>query len=82
MRDLSRAGNPAHLGGKHDSPAPTPACPQCHRWLNHQPYLLLNLMSLFWGRHIVLGRYVAGTCRRWHCPLRGSVRDRCSIARA
>jgi threonine/homoserine efflux transporter RhtA len=42
------------------------------RWLNHQPYLLLSLASLFWAGNIVLGRYVAGhvppitlTCVRW-----------------
>jgi drug/metabolite transporter (DMT)-like permease len=42
------------------------------RWLNHQPYLLLSLASLFWAGNIVLGRYVAGhvppmtlSCIRW-----------------
>jgi drug/metabolite transporter (DMT)-like permease len=42
------------------------------RWLNHQPYLLLSLTSLFWAGNIVLGRYVAGhvppmtlSCVRW-----------------
>ena len=42
------------------------------RWLNHQPYLLLSLASLFWAGNIVLGRYVAGhvppmtlSCVRW-----------------
>jgi drug/metabolite transporter (DMT)-like permease len=42
------------------------------RWLNHQPYLLLSLTSLFWAGNIVLGRYVAGhvppmtlSCIRW-----------------
>src|SRR5580704_5658066 len=42
------------------------------RWLNHQPYLLLTLTSLFWAGNIVLGRYVAGhvppmtlSCVRW-----------------
>jgi drug/metabolite transporter (DMT)-like permease len=41
-------------------------------WLNHQPYLLLSLTSLFWAGNIVLGRYVAGhvppitlSCIRW-----------------
>jgi hypothetical protein len=29
-------------------------------WLNHQPYLLLSLTSLFWAGNIVLGRYIAG----------------------
>ncbi len=42
------------------------------RWLNHQPYLLLSLASLFWAGNIVLARYVAGhlppmtlSCIRW-----------------
>jgi drug/metabolite transporter (DMT)-like permease len=42
------------------------------RWLNHQPYLLLSLASLFWAGNIVLGRHVAGhvppmtlSCIRW-----------------
>jgi drug/metabolite transporter (DMT)-like permease len=42
------------------------------RWLNHQPYLLLSLTSLFWAGNIVLARYVAGhvppltlSCVRW-----------------
>jgi drug/metabolite transporter (DMT)-like permease len=42
------------------------------QWLNHQPYLLLSLASLFWAGNIVLGRYVAGhvppmtlSCIRW-----------------
>ena len=42
------------------------------RWLNHQPYLLLSLTSLFWAGNIVLGRYVAVhvppmtlSCLRW-----------------
>jgi drug/metabolite transporter (DMT)-like permease len=42
------------------------------RWLNHQPYLLLSLTSLFWAGNIVLGRYAAGhvppmtlSCVRW-----------------
>jgi drug/metabolite transporter (DMT)-like permease len=41
-------------------------------WLNHQPYLLLSLTSLFWAGNIVLARYVAGhvppmtlSCVRW-----------------
>ena len=41
-------------------------------WLNHQPYLLLTLTSLFWAGNIVLARYVAGhvppmtlSCVRW-----------------
>jgi drug/metabolite transporter (DMT)-like permease len=49
------------------APSPDPA-----RWLNHQPYLLLSLASLFWAGNIVLGRYVAGhlppmtlSCIRW-----------------
>jgi hypothetical protein len=25
-------------------------------WLNHRPYLLLSLTSLFWAGNIVLGR--------------------------
>jgi len=42
------------------------------RWLNHQPYLLLSLTSLFWAGNIVLGRYAGGhvppltlSCIRW-----------------
>jgi len=42
------------------------------RWLNHEPYLLLSLASLFWAGNIVLARYVAGhvppmtlSCVRW-----------------
>ena len=51
------------------------ASPPSHdpiRWLNHQPYLLLSLTSLFWAGNIVLGRYAAGhvppmtlSCIRW-----------------
>ncbi len=48
-------------------PASTPIA-----WLNHQPYLLLSLTSLFWAGNIVLARYVAGhippitlSCIRW-----------------
>ncbi|MDP3690547.1 DMT family transporter [Bradyrhizobium sp.] len=53
------------------TPAPPPA-PGPVRWLNHQPYLLLSLTSLFWAGNIVLARYVAGhvppmtlSCVRW-----------------
>src|SRR5579872_1533935 len=42
------------------------------RWLNHEPYLLLSLASLFWAANIVLARFVAGhvppmtlSCVRW-----------------
>jgi drug/metabolite transporter (DMT)-like permease len=42
------------------------------RWLNHQPYLMLSLTSLFWAGNVVLGRHVAGhvppltlSCVRW-----------------
>jgi drug/metabolite transporter (DMT)-like permease len=52
--------------------APQPSGPDPVRWLNHQPYLLLSLASLFWAGNIVLGRYVAGhvppmtlSCVRW-----------------
>ena len=41
-------------------------------WFWDQPYLLLNLTSLFWASNLVLGRYVAGhvppvtiSCVRW-----------------
>ena len=50
----------------------TPPAPNPVAWLNHQPYLLLSLTSLFWAGNIVLGRYVAGhvppitlSCIRW-----------------
>ncbi|MFH1345860.1 MAG: DMT family transporter [Pseudomonadota bacterium] len=53
-------------------PAPAPPGPDPVRWLNHQPYLLLSLTSLFWAGNIVLARYVAGhvppmtlSCVRW-----------------
>jgi drug/metabolite transporter (DMT)-like permease len=53
------------------NPAPQPS-PDPVRWLNHQPYLLLSLTSLFWAGNIVLARYVAGhvppmtlSCVRW-----------------
>jgi len=53
-------------------PAPAPPAPDPVRWLNHQPYLLLSLTSLFWAGNIVLARYVAGhvppmtlSCVRW-----------------
>ena len=29
-------------------------------WLNHQPYLLLSLTSLFWAGNIVIGRFASG----------------------
>lgn len=52
--------------------APPPSSFDPIRWLNHQPYLLLSLASLFWAGNIVLGRYVAGhvppmtlSCIRW-----------------
>jgi drug/metabolite transporter (DMT)-like permease len=52
------------------SPAPSSFDPV--RWLNHQPYLLLSLTSLFWAGNIVLARHVAGhvppmtlSCIRW-----------------
>jgi drug/metabolite transporter (DMT)-like permease len=52
--------------------APKLSGPDPVRWLNHQPYLLLSLASLFWAGNIVLGRYVAGhvppltlSCVRW-----------------
>ena len=72
MRDLSRGGIAAQLLPKHmTTPAPLPA-PGPVRWLNHQPYLLLSLTSLFWAGNIVLARYVAGhvppmtlSCVRW-----------------
>jgi len=54
------------------SPASPPPSFDPIRWLNHQPYLLLSLASLFWAGNIVLGRYVAGhvppmtlSCIRW-----------------
>jgi drug/metabolite transporter (DMT)-like permease len=50
----------------------TPSAQNPLAWLNHQPYLLLSLTSLFWAGNIVLGRYVAGhvppitlSCIRW-----------------
>jgi drug/metabolite transporter (DMT)-like permease len=50
----------------------TPPAQNPLAWLNHQPYLLLSLTSLFWAGNIVLGRYVAGhvppitlSCIRW-----------------
>ena len=50
----------------------TPPASNPVAWLNHQPYLLLSLTSLFWAGNIVLGRYVAGhvppitlSCIRW-----------------
>jgi drug/metabolite transporter (DMT)-like permease len=54
-------------------PMPNPApAPGPVSWLNHQPYLLLSLTSLFWAGNIVLARYVAGhvppltlSCLRW-----------------
>ncbi len=53
------------------SSAPPPSLDPV-RWLNHQPYLLLSLTSLFWAGNIVLGRHVAGhvppmtlSCIRW-----------------
>ncbi len=53
-------------------PAPAPPAPDPVRWLNHQPYLLLSLTSLFWAGNIVLARFVAGhvppmtlSCVRW-----------------
>jgi drug/metabolite transporter (DMT)-like permease len=54
------------------TPAPAPPARDPVRWLNHQPYLLLSLTSLFWAGNIVLARYVAGhvppmtlSCVRW-----------------
>ena len=51
---------------------PPPSGLDPFRWLNHQPYLLLSLTSLFWAGNIVLARYVAGhvppltlSCVRW-----------------
>jgi drug/metabolite transporter (DMT)-like permease len=53
-------------------PSPPPSGLDPVRWLNHQPYLLLSLTSLFWAGNIVLARYVAGhvppltlSCVRW-----------------
>ena len=53
-------------------PPPAPPALDPVRWLNHQPYLLLSLTSLFWAGNIVLARYVAGhvppmtlSCVRW-----------------
>src|SRR6266436_1023042 len=53
-------------------PAAPPPAPDPLGWLNHQPYLLLSLTSLFWAGNIVLGRYAAGhvppmtlSCVRW-----------------
>src|ERR1700676_967981 len=53
-------------------PAAPPPAPDPLGWLNHQPYLLLSLTSLFWAGNIVLARYVAGhvppmtlSCVRW-----------------
>ena len=50
----------------------TPSAQNPLAWLNHQPYLLLSLTSLFWAGNIVLARYVAGhvppitlSCIRW-----------------
>jgi drug/metabolite transporter (DMT)-like permease len=52
--------------------APQPSTTDPVGWLNHQPYLLLSLTSLFWAGNIVLARYVAGhvppmtlSCVRW-----------------
>ena len=54
------------------NPAPQPPAADPVGWLNHQPYLLLSLTSLFWAGNIVLARYVAGhvppmtlSCVRW-----------------
>ena len=54
------------------NPAPQPSATDPVGWLNHQPYLLLSLTSLFWAGNIVLARYVAGhvppmtlSCVRW-----------------
>jgi drug/metabolite transporter (DMT)-like permease len=54
------------------NPAPSPPARDPVRWLNHQPYLLLSLTSLFWAGNIVLARFVAGhvppmtlSCVRW-----------------
>jgi drug/metabolite transporter (DMT)-like permease len=54
------------------TPAPAPSAPGPVGWLNHQPYLLLSLTSLFWAGNIVLARFVAGhvppmtlSCVRW-----------------
>jgi drug/metabolite transporter (DMT)-like permease len=53
------------------NPAPAPSGNPV-TWLNHQPYLLLSLTSLFWAGNIVLARYVADhvppmtlSCVRW-----------------
>ena len=53
------------------NPAPAPSANPVS-WLNHQPYLLLSLTSLFWAGNIVLARFVAGhvppmtlSCVRW-----------------
>jgi drug/metabolite transporter (DMT)-like permease len=72
MRLLPCSENPAHAFSKMKKPAPPPPGFDPVRWLNHQPYLLLSLTSLFWAGNIVLGRYVAGhvppmtlSCVRW-----------------
>ncbi|WP_291856444.1 DMT family transporter [Bradyrhizobium sp.] len=53
-------------------PDSSPPAFQPVRWLNHQPYLLLTLTSLFWAGNIVLARHVSGhvppltlSCVRW-----------------
>src|SRR5437870_8687198 len=50
----------------------TPPASNPVAWLNHQPYLLLSLTSLFWAGTIVIARHVAGhvppvtlSCIRW-----------------
>jgi drug/metabolite transporter (DMT)-like permease len=72
-RHLSRGVNSANRFRRAMTiPVPRPSFPDPIRWLNHQPYLLLSLTSLFWAGNIVLGRYVAGhvppmtlSCVRW-----------------
>ncbi len=53
-------------------PAAMPSGRDPLRWLNHQPYLLLSLTSLFWAGNIVLARHAGGhvppmtlSCIRW-----------------
>ena len=70
---MSRDVNPAQLDPQQmTNPAPAPPARGSVRWLNHQPYLLLSLTSLFWAGNIVLARFVAGhvppmtlSCVRW-----------------
>src|SRR5690349_6735379 len=69
---LSRRKNPAFMHQRTmTNPAPAPSANPLS-WLNHQPYLLLSLTSLFWAGNIVLARYVADhvppmtlSCVRW-----------------